>query len=365
MPEAFKNFISAELIDEMASHLSTSWPSLPRAQFIADAAHELEKLELKERSNQIVAALERHLPQDFAEAAPILHASLPDGDKAGLSGWAILPLNDYVGRAGQKHFEVSMDLLEKITALFSSEFGIRYFLLADQGRTLAQMRRWSESSNHHVRRLASEGCRPRLPWAMRLPALMKDPAPILPILTKLRDDPENYVRRSVANNLNDIAKDHPDLVARIARDWMKDASDSRKRLIRHACRTLLKQGHRGALEVFGFTAPKKLSAELALHTPTLTLGENLLFELTLDSKAGASQNLMIDYAVHHVKANGTRSPKVFKWKSLSLESGGQAVIAKKHAIRPITTRRYYPGLHHVEVLVNGLSVARSYFTLSL
>ncbi len=365
MPEAFKNFINAELIEEMARHLSTAWPSFARAQFIADGAHELEKLELKERSNQIVTALEQHLPDDFSKAAAILGASLPEGHKAGLSGWAILPLNDYVGRAGQHHFEASMDLLEKITSLFSSEFGIRYFLLADQGRTLAQMRLWSESDNHHVRRLASEGCRPRLPWAMRLPALMKDPAPILPILNRLRDDPENYVRRSVANNLNDIAKDHPDLVARIARDWMKGASDSRKRLIRHACRTLLKQGHQDALEVFGYTAPKKISAELALHTPSLTLGENLLFELTLDSKAPASQNLMIDYAVHHVKANGTRSPKVFKWKSLSLESGGQAVIAKKHAIRPITTRRYYPGLHHVEVLVNGLSVARSYFTLSL
>lgn len=365
MPEPFKNFINAELIAGMAEHLAAAWPAFPQDQFIADAGFELEKLELKERSNQIVAALERYLPADFSDAAPILRASLPNRDKAGLSGWAILPLNDYVGRAGQKYFEAAMDLLERITALFSAEFGIRYFLLEDQGRTLAQMRRWSESSNHHIRRLASEGCRPRLPWAMRLPALMKDPAPLLPILTKLRDDPENYVRRSVANNLNDIAKDHPDLVARIARDWMKDASDSRKRLIRHACRTLLKQGHKGALEVFGFTAPQRLSAELALHTPTLTLGENLLFELTLDSKATASQNLMIDYAVYHVKANGIRTPKVFKWKSLSLESGGQAVIAKKHAIRPITTRRYYPGLHHIEVLVNGLPMARSYFTLSL
>ncbi|TQV83687.1 DNA alkylation repair protein [Denitrobaculum tricleocarpae] len=365
MPEPFKNFISAALVDEMASHLSKAWPRFPREAFVAEAAHELDKLELKERSNQIVAALEHHLPDDFAEAAAILRASLPDGDKTGLSGWAILPLNDYVGRAGQRHFETAMDLLEKITVLFSSEFGIRYFLLQDQPRALAQMRRWSENSNHHVRRLASEGCRPRLPWAMRLPALMKDPAPILPILARLRDDPENYVRRSVANNLNDIAKDHPDLVARIAAQWMKDASESRKRLIRHACRTLLKQGHQGALEVFGFTAPKKLSAELALHTPTLTLGENLLFELTLESDATASQDLMIDYAVHHVKADGTRSPKVFKWKSLSLESGGQTRLAKKHAIRPITTRRYYPGLHHVEVIVNGQAVARSYFTLSL
>lgn len=365
MPEPFKNFINTALIEEMAQSLATAWPPFPRARFVADAVRGLDKLELKERSNQIVAALERHLPEDFAVTAPILLASLPEGGKPGLTGWAILPLNDYVGRAGLKHFEAAMDLLEQITSLFSSEFGIRYFLLEDQPRTLAQMRRWSESDNHHIRRLASEGCRPRLPWAMRLPALMKDPAPILPILTRLRDDPENYVRRSVANNLNDIAKDHPDLVARIAADWMKGASDSRKRLIRHACRTLLKQGHPGALEVFGYREPRKLSADFALHTPTLTLGEDLLFELTLESEAAESQNLMIDYAVHHVKANGTRAPKVFKWKSLSLDSGGHATLAKKHAIRPITTRRYYPGLHHVEVIVNGQAVARSYFTLSI
>ena len=369
MPEPFKNFINAELIAEMAEHLSAAWPDFPQTAFVTDAACGLETLELKERANQIASALVRHLPDDYVQAAAILQASLrrktPDGDKPGISGWAILALNSFIGAAGRQHFDASMALMEKITELFSAEFAIRFFLLDDQDRTMAQMRQWSKSDDFHLRRLASEGCRPRLPWAMQLPALMRDPNPVLPILKSLRDDPEAYVRRSVANNLNDIAKDHPDLVAAIARDWMTDASDSRKRLIRHACRTLLKQGHPGALEVFGYTAPERLSATLALSTETLTLGESLLFELDLASDAASDQKLMIDYAVHHMKANGSRAPKVFKWKSLSLQSGGQARIVKKHAIRPITTRRYYPGLHQVEVIVNGTPVARADFTLSL
>ncbi len=369
MPEPFKNFINADLIAEMADHLSKTWPDFPRSAFVTDAASGLEKLELKERANLIAAALKRHLPDDYVQAAAVLQASLRrkthDGDKPGISGWAILAINSFIGVAGRNHFDASMALMEKITALFSAEFAIRFFLLDDQERSMARMRQWSRSDDFHLRRLASEGCRPRLPWAMQLPALMQDPGPILPILTVLRDDPEAYVRRSVANNLNDIAKDHPDLVAEIAMDWMKGASDSRKRLIRHACRTLLKQGHPGALEVFGYTAPERLSATLALNTETLTLGESLFFELDLASDASTDQNLMIDYAVHHIKANGTRAPKVFKWKSLALQSGGQTRITKKHAIRPITTRRYYPGLHQVEVIVNGTPVATADFTLSL
>ena len=365
MPEPFKNFISAELITGMARHLGTAWPSFPQDRFIADALRDLEALELKQRSNQIVAALGDHLPEDFEETASILRASLPGKDGAGLSGWAIMPLNDYIGRAGLAHFDISMDLLRDITALFTSEFGVRHFLIADQSKTLERMLSWSRDTNYHVRRLASEGCRPRLPWAMRLPKLIDDPGPILPILTGLRDDPEEYVRRSVANNLNDIAKDHPDLVADVAADWMKGASRDRKRLVRHACRTLLKQGHEKVLRVFGFSVPEALSAELIVDTPQISLGDEMQFELSLTSSSNRSQNLMIDYTVHHMKANGTHSPKVFKWKSLILESGANLTVRKKHAIRPITTRCYYAGEHHLEIVINGVKVAKESFTLAL
>ncbi|WP_282606900.1 DNA alkylation repair protein [Pelagibius sp. Alg239-R121] len=365
MPEPFKNFISEELITGMACHLGIAWPAFPRERFIANAQRNLEELELKQRSNQIVTALERHLPSDFEQAAAVLRASLPGKNKPGLSGWAIMPLNDYIGRAGQEHFDTAMDLLRDITSLFTSEFGVRHFLIANQSRALEQMVRWSKSKNFHVRRLASEGCRPRLPWAMRLPELVKDPRPILPILTTLRDDPEEYVRRSVANNLNDISKDHPDLVANTAADWMTNASKDRKRLIRHACRSLLKQGHGTALGVFGFDKPEKVSAELQIQTPVLTLGSELKFELSLNSTARQEQKLMIDYVVHHMKANGKQTPKVFKWKTTQIEAGAHIAIGKRHAIRPITTRRYYAGQHRLEIMVNGTSVAMADFILSI
>lgn len=365
MPEPFKNFISAELVTEMAEHLSASWPEFPAGDFVTAAQQDLEDLELKQRAAHIAAVLQRSLPEDFEAAAAILRAGLPGPGKAGISGWAILPLNIYIADTGLAHFDLAMNLLKDATEHFTSEFGVRAFLIEDQDRALGFIMDWSESKNHHVRRLASEGCRPRLPWAMQLPELIKDPAPILPILAQLRDDPEEYVRRSVANNLNDIAKDHPDLVAAIAKDWMKGASKDRKRLIRHACRTLLKQGNEAALQVFGYRPPEALVADLEVRRRQLTLGESLEFELALTSTARLKQNLMIDYAIHHRLANGSLSPKVFKWKSLELDGGAHLCLTKKHAIRPITTRKYYAGGHRLEIIVNGISAAEADFTLSV
>lgn len=365
MPEPFKNFIGAELIAAMAQHLSDVWSGFPADDFIIESQKGLATLELKQRADQIARVLQKSLPQDFPAAAAILHAALPGPGKAGLSGWAILPLNIYIARCGLVHFDHAMALLRDATKHFTSEFGVRAFLIEDQDRALAYMMAWSESENVHIRRLATEGCRPRLPWAMQLPEVIKDPSPILPILTRLRDDPENYVRRSVANNLNDISKDHPDLVAGIAEDWMKGASRARERLIRHACRTLLKQGHKRTLRTFGFAEPKAVAAALNIQKRQLVLGESLEFELALNSSATRSQNLMIDYAVHHRKANGSLSPKVFKWKSSVLDAGARLTINRKHAVRPITTRKYYAGEHRLEVIVNGVSIAEASFDLTV
>lgn len=365
MPEPFKNFISAELVEEMADHLTAACSDFPREDFVASAQQGLTALELKQRATQIARVLQRSLPEDFEAAATILRESLPAPGKAGISGWAILSLNDYIARTGLSHFDLAMNLLREATQHFTSEFGVRAFLIADQERALRYMTEWSRSENHHVRRLASEGCRPRLPWAMQLPKLIEDPGPILPILARLRDDPEDYVRRSVANNLNDIAKDHPDLVVAVAEDWLKDASQDRKRLIRHACRTLLKQGNKDALRLFGFIAPEAISADLKLQRGRIKMGEKLRFELTLKSSAPHQQPLMIDYAVHHRKANGCLSPKVFKWKRLELEPGAHLSFAKEHAIRPITTRKYYAGGHRLEIIVNGVSFATADFILAV
>ncbi len=299
----------------------------------------------------------------ITQAAAILKASLPKEGRPGLTGWELLPVNQFIAERGLDHLDVSLDLLKALTPHFTAEFGIRAFIHRDQHRSLATISNWVNDPNHHVRRLASEGTRPRLPWAMRLPALVRDPQPILPILTALIDDPEDYVRRSVANSLNDIAKDHPDLVAAFVRDAMIDASPQRRQLLRHASRTLLKKGHGDALANFGFEPAAGISAGISIETPSVLFGEHLGFTLALTNEGKSAQRLMIDYAIHHRKANGSLAPKVFKWTSLELGTGETITIARRHAMRAITTRQYYAGTHRVEILVNGAVLAGGDFEL--
>lgn len=373
MAEPFKNLLNEKIIIAMGGHLAKAWPEFDRGAFAAMATENLDDLELKERSTQITEALTAFLPDDFARAADIMLASLaPDngGDIAsadvndrGIGGWAVMPLTHYVGLQGLGHFDLSMMLLKEMTKRSSSEFGIRFFLLAEPERTLSVLESWLDDANYHVRRLISEGTRPRLPWAMRLPAFMENPAPILPLLEALKDDGEEYVRRSVANNLNDIAKDHPDLVARIAGQWLKGADKNRQRLIRHACRTLIKQGHQGTLKALGYGPPRVELEKLRISTPRVAFGAALEFELWLTSTANRAQALVVDYAIHHRRANGSTTAKVFKWKTTTLAPGATLRAKRKHAIRKITTRRYYPGRHGLEIFVNGVSFGIEDFEL--
>jgi 3-methyladenine DNA glycosylase AlkC len=373
MAEPFKNLFNEKIIIAMGGHLAKAWPEFDRAAFAAMAAKNFADLELKERSDQITEALAAYLPDDFEKAASIMLASLaPDdgGDVAsaevngrGIEGWAVMPMTHYVGLHGLEHFDLSMTLLKEMTKRSSSEFGIRFFLLAQPERTLSVLETWLDDPNTHVRRLISEGTRPRLPWAMRLPAFVEDPAPILPLLEALKDDREEYVRRSVANNLNDIAKDHPDVVARLAGQWLKGAGKNRQRLVRHACRTLIKQGHRETLKALGYGPPRVALEKLSISTPRVTFGAALEFELRLTSTADRPQPLIVDYAIHHRKASGGTSPKVFKWKTTTLAPLATLRAKRKHAIKKITTRVYYPGTHRVEVLVNGVSLGSEEFEL--
>jgi 3-methyladenine DNA glycosylase AlkC len=284
-------------------------------------------------------------------------------DDQGLRGWGIYSLSMVVGQHGLDDFEGSLLLLKEMTSRFSAEFDVRYYLLDDQGRALKIMAKWVNDPNHHVRRLVSEGTRPRLPWGMQLPSLIADPSPTLPLLEALRDDDSEYVRRSVANHLNDIAKDHPDLVANLAKQWMAGASKSREKLVRHACRTLIKQGHPTALEAIGIGPPQIKLKRLAIKTPTVQFGDALKFTADLLSTSKAPQSLVVDYVIHFKKANGTRTGKVFKWKQLSLKPGQRIEIKRSHAIRPITTRRYYDGQQALSLRINGQEFGFAEFEL--
>lgn len=374
MPEPFKNMFNKKIICAMAKHLSTAWPAFNSSAFIKTASKNLDDLELKERSTQITQALTTYLPANFKQAANILLASLAPDDTngnntnqndPGISGWPILPMADYVGLNGINHFELSMTVFKKMTRHFSSEFGIRFFLLAEPERTLSILKTWVNDADYHVRRLVSEGTRPRLPWAMQLPLFIKNPAPVISLLKLLRDDEQEYVRRSVANNLNDIAKDHPAIVASIAREWLKDADKNRNKLIRHACRTLIKQGHQPTLKALGYSAPKIKLKKFIILTPQVKFGDALLFEISLDSESRRKQELIIDYAIHHRKANGTTTPKVFKCKIATLKPAETLTLKRKHAIKQITTRTYYPGTHRLEILINGKSISTKEFQLKM
>ncbi len=376
MPEPFKTLFNLPLIETMAAALAARAPGFDRAGFVALAGDGLDGLELKARSAQITRALEAHLPADFAAACALLVAALhPDADgagpdvsarsdAAGLRGWAIMPMADFVAARGLCDFDRSMAALAEMTRRFSAEFAVRAFLDADPERGMAWMRRWAGDANPHVRRLASEGCRPRLPWGRRLRGFVADPAPVLEVLELLRDDPSDYVRRSVANNLNDIAKDHPDRAAALAARWLDGAPPERRRLVRHALRGLVKSGHAGALAALGLgPAPVALDA-LTILTPVVTFGGALEFAATLRLDGAAPRAIALDYILHHRKANGATSPKVFKWKALTLTPGVPQPLVRRHPMRPITTRVYHDGPHRLEIVANGASLGSAEFVLS-
>ena len=272
MPEPFKNLFDPALIAAMGAALAARDPGFDHAGFIAMAGDGLDALELKARSAQITRALAAHLPEDFATACALLVSALHPGpeapgpdvlarsDAAGLRGWAVMPMADFVAARGLGDFDRAMAALAEMTSRFSSEYAVRTFLDADPERGMAWMRRWAQDPNPHLRRLASEGARPRLPWGRRLRGFVAEPAPVLALLEILKDDPSDYVRRSVANNLNDIAKDHPDRAVAVAVRWLRDAPPERRRLVRHALRGLVKAGHPGALSALGLDpAPLTLS----------------------------------------------------------------------------------------------------------
>ncbi|GGY32790.1 hypothetical protein GCM10011297_02160 [Bacterioplanes sanyensis] len=369
MAQAFKEHFNHEAVKTLASQLQSTWPEFDGDAFVAAVVPHLPALALKQRSALIQRELGRYLPSDFAVSADVLYRCLApkaekgwqasDGD--GVSGWLIMPLADYVAEQGQQHLPLALDLLKAMTSRFSSEFAIRPLLQRFPEQTLAALKHWVNDDDEHVRRLVSEGTRPRLPWGIRLTQFIADPRPMLPLLEQLRDDSSEYVRRSVANHLNDIAKDHPELIAELAREWMQNAPLTRQKLLRHGCRTLIKQGHRATLAVFGWQPITLSEVSFSVSPQAIVLGHSLQLQAQLI--AVCSQPVVVDFAIHLLRANGATSVKVFKGRELQLQAGQSVVWQKQHAIKAVTTRRYYPGRHRVDLLVNGECVASSEFEL--
>jgi 3-methyladenine DNA glycosylase AlkC len=265
-----------------------------------------------------------------------------------------LPHVFYVSKYGLESFEDAMQFQYEVTKRFSAEFSIRAYLQRHPDKTYERLQAWARDSNVHVRRLVSEGTRPRLPWAPRLSAFQRDPSSVIALLELLKDDPELYVRRSVANNLNDIGKDHPDVAVQTCRRWLEGATRDRKWIVNHALRSLVKKGHPGALKLLGVGAvPKVLVKSPRFSARAVSIGGNLEFSFDVVSMARSRQTLLVDYAVRFVRANGSTSRKVFKLKRLDLMEGARVTLSGRVSFRDMTTRRHYPGVHRFEALING------------
>lgn len=375
MAEPFKNLINEGTVRAMAAQLRRVDSDFPVDRFTRQARRGLDRLELKARAMQICAALQATLPANFAAAAALIEASLgappdpsaPSSDRRdeGRTGWGLWAAGEFVARNGIEQPQRALQALHAITQRFTAEWALRPFIDRHPRLVFATLSRWVHDDSAHVRRLVSEGTRPRLPWGMRLKALISDPSPTLPLLRALQDDRSEYVRRSVANHLNDIAKDHPDLVTRWVHEHLPDASAQRRALLRHASRTLIKRGHAATLEAWGIGRPLCGEARLSLSPKSAAVGGALQLTVALKSSAGVAQPLAIDYVWHRVLADGTLSPKVFKGWSLELPAGATRQLLKRHSLREVTTRRSYAGRHQIELRVNGRSVARAPFRLRL
>jgi len=374
MAEPFKNLIGAAIVREMAEHLRRVEPRFDSVRFAALARRGLDDLELKARVLHVSAALEATLPSPFAAAATVLERCLApardDTDlsalqtsEQGLAGWAVWPMTDFVARCGLDAPERALRALHALTQRFTAEYAIAPFLLRHPERTFATLRRWATDPSAHVRRLVSEGSRPRLPWGVHNKLLIADPTPTLPLLAMLQDDPSDYVRRSVANHLNDIAKDHPGVVAAWLERHLPGASAQRRALLQRASRTLIKRGDPRVLQAWGLGAPLRGSTSLRVSPPRAAVGGSVELTATLRSTASRPQRLVVDYAVHHVKANGATSPKVWKGWTIELLPREERELCKRHSLRAVTTRRYHAGRHAVDLLVNGRVVAQAAFEL--
>ncbi|MEP2776093.1 MAG: DNA alkylation repair protein [Luteolibacter sp.] len=363
----FKDVFDQRAAEELAEQVQGAWQEFDRKRFLKLATQDLDSLEMSPRVRQFSKALAVTLPEHIPSAIEILVRSLPApmvGCDDLKSSWIQWPVAHFISEHGLPHYPQSMAALREITMRFTSEFAVRPFAVAYPEKIYRDLLKLTADPNPHVRRWCSEGSRPRLPWGQRLNDLVKDPSPLWPILDALRDDPELYVRRSVANSLNDIAKDHPDLVVAKCAEW-KRTGESREldRLIRHALRTLIKNGHPGALGLLGFAPLEKTAAEFSIGREIIHIGSLLEMSLTLSSKSKADQKLLIDFAIHFLRKNGSHSRKVFKWTTLTLPAARTLDISKKHPLRKTTIRALYPGLHRVELLANGAPLAEVPFEL--
>lgn len=365
MAAPLKDFFDEHLVRRIAGTIVPVYPEFPLEAFVTEATRGLSTLELLDRGKHIADAFAKTLPADYERAVDVLLRSLDvpvAREGGGMAPFFYLPHVTFVAKWGLEHFGASMRAQHALTQRFSAEFSIRYFILRDAARTLAVLHTWVTDTNEHVRRLVSEGTRPRLPWAVRLPGFIANPAPVLEILERLRDDPALYVRRSVANNLNDIAKDHPDLVVETCKRWSQGATPERKWIISHALRWLVKRGHIGAIQLLGGGTRPKVRVESVTITPARAkVGSVATCTFDLVSESTKPQSLVVDYVVHYPGASGKLRSKVWKLRRVELGAKQAVRLEAKVSLVDRTIRKHYPGTYRIELRVGGTDLPLGVF----
>ncbi len=357
MVEPLKNLYNESFIDRLIGELHGVYASFDGVAFkqqLFDSAW--PERELKQRMRHITEMLHLYLPADYQQALNILKPV-----SMHFSGFEPMFFPDYVECYGLDDYQTSISALEHFTQYSSSEFAVRPFIERYGDQMMLQMQCWAESENHHVRRLASEGCRPRLPWAMALPAFKKNPDAVIEVISKMRCDESEYVRRSVANNLNDISKDHPERLLQIAREWLGHDVKT-DWIVKHACRSELKRGVTEILKLFGYSAPNHVEVTNFSLQPEVGIGDGLAFSFQLLTPKESLGRLRIEYAIDFLKANGRQRRKVFKIAESNYAEAEKS-ISRRHSFRVISTRKYYPGEHALAVLINGEEFLVESFTL--
>ncbi len=357
MAERLKDmFFTRESMARFADAVRKFYPEFDEPRFFTLVFDEtFAAKELMGRMSHTTRCLKQVLPESYAEAVEILEQAAPY-----VKGFEGLCLPDYVAQFGLDDWERSLSALENIGRHITGEMAIRPFLDKDPDKVIPYLTAWAEDSNVHLRRLASEGSRPRLPWAMALPKFKKNPTPVLPLLEKLKDDPSEDVRRSVANHLNDISKDNPDIALEVCDRWF-GTSEKTDRIVKHACRTLLKSGHPQALRIFGYSDPTDMHIQdFDLSTDTIAIGDELNF--SFDLQLPNPGKVRLEYVIGYVKAKGKSSAKVFKLTENTYAAGVHS-FKRRHAFADMSTRTHHPGAHHIAIHVNGQEKAKASFEL--
>ena len=349
MAEPFKEAYNHHYLSILANDLHDVYSKFPVSDFLDSTIDSSWKdLGIKDRIYKITENLKIYLPADYGEALKIMGLVIGNYKMY----WPAFFLT-YIELYGldDENWDLSIKTLEKFTCYASGEMAVRSFIVKDEKKMMAQMLTWSKHENEHVRRLSSEGCRPALPWAQALVSFKNDPSPILPILEQLKNDPSPYVCNSVANNLNDISKTHPDLVIEIAEKWY-GKNDNTNWIVKHACRTLLKKGNPKALNLFGFSDNSAISiSDFKVETPIVSWGEDLFFSFSIS--INSDTKVRLEYGIDFVKAKGKRSRKIFQISEINIKANTKKNYQKRHSFADVTTRKHYPGTHSLTLIVNG------------